>query len=79
MSQIPALPNYAILTKALHTFQPNTHAAQIHGLLCGYLCATTGAKINNNWENYFPGISKKKKIYQLLQEMIELSYRQLNE
>jgi len=79
MSQAPSLPSYAVLKKTLNTFQPNTHAAQIHGLLCGYLCRTAVDKTDNTWESYFPDIKKSKKIYHLLQEIIEISYRQLNE
>jgi uncharacterized protein YgfB (UPF0149 family) len=79
MSQISSLPSYAVLKKTLHAFQTNAHAAQIHGLLCGYLCRTAVNKINSTWESFFPGIKKSKKLYQLLQEIIEASYRQLNE
>lgn len=79
MSQVSSLPSYAVLTKTLHRFQSNTNASQIHGLLCGYLCATAADKVNNTWEKYFPTIKKSKKLYQQLQDIIEVSYRQLTE
>lgn len=78
MSQTFSLPSYALLTKAIQSFQPNGDAAQTHGLLCGYLCATTG-DIGDWWENIFPGIKKSKKLYSLLQEVIEESYHHLSE
>jgi len=78
MNQAPSLPSYAVLTKAIQKFQPNGHASQIHGLLCGYLCAATD-EIQGQWEKILPGITKSKKTLAFLQEVIETSYAQLSE
>jgi uncharacterized protein YgfB (UPF0149 family) len=78
MSEAPSLPSYTALTKELHTFQPNANAAQIHGLLCGYICATSAGE-EERWEEMLPGIKQTKKVYELLEEVLEASYCQLNE
>ncbi len=78
MTQTPALPNYAdiadLLTSAESTFNP----AQLHGLLCGYVCATSGQD-NQNLEEFVLKKSKKPKYRELIQELYEISYHQMSE
>jgi len=78
MSQEPSLPSYNVLTKMIQKFQPTADAAQTHGLLCGYICAMTGAT-ENIWDRIFPDVKKNKKVYELLQEVLETSYHLLSE
>jgi uncharacterized protein YgfB (UPF0149 family) len=78
MSDELSLPSYAVLTKAIQKIQPNGHAAQIHGLLCGILCAHSN-KTDNRWEEFVPGIKNNKKVHDLLKEIIEINYQQLSE
>jgi uncharacterized protein YgfB (UPF0149 family) len=78
MSKAPSLPSYTVLTKAIQQFQPNGHAAQIHGLLCGYVCATPD-KFDSQWEGMLPGLKDNKKAYTSLQQVIAVSYQQLRE
>jgi uncharacterized protein YgfB (UPF0149 family) len=78
MNQGSTLPSYAVLMKAIQKIQPNGHAAQIHGLLCGILCATAG-ETKRQWEDYLPEIKKNKKVHELLNEVAEMSYHQLSE
>lgn len=78
MSRQSPLPSYAVLTKAIQTYQPNGHAAQIHGLLCGVLCANVNTTAKQ-WEKIFPNIKKNKKAHDLLKEVIHISHQQLKE
>lgn len=78
MTQIATLPSYSDLTTIFQKIQPNSHVAQIHGLLCGSLCS----KIDNEidlWKEVFPNIKKSRKGQQALKEIYETSYHQLSE
>lgn len=77
MNQTPVLPNYAELTRIFQKTLPDTHVAQIHGLLCGTICATMGNEINII--KLFPNAKKSKKIQALLLQIYETSYHELSE
>ncbi len=78
MSQAPSLPSYTELTLALEKTQSNFQAAQVHGLLCGLICGTSG-KTDDSWEKIVLGPKKSKKTLSMLQELYETSYHQINE
>lgn len=78
MSQDSALPSFTKLTTILQKIQPNCHVSQIHGLLCGYICAMAGNPIDF-WEDVFPNTQKSRKGEEMLKELYELTYHQLSE
>lgn len=73
-----SLPKYTVLNKSIQKFLPNGNAAQLHGLLCGYLSAT-GNVDNNSWEELIPELKNNEKAKELLEDILEKSYLQLNE
>jgi uncharacterized protein YgfB (UPF0149 family) len=78
MSQDSALPSYTELTSILQKIQPNCHVSQIHGLLCGYVCATSG-EVFDLWDNIFPSVKKNQKGAEVLKALYESTYHQLSE
>lgn len=78
MSQDSSFQSYTELTGILQKIQPNCHVSQIHGLLCGYICATSGDPVNF-WHNIFPGVKKSKKGEAILNSLYETTYHQLSE
>lgn len=78
MSLDSTLPSYAELASILQKIQPNCHVSQIHGLLCGYICATSGEMIDL-WNNVFPGVKKSRKGQEILKAIYESTYHQLSE
>ncbi len=78
MNQIPSLPSYTeiadLLAEAHTTFTPS----QVHGLFCGYICATSG-KVDSRWEKIVFGKNKHAECRELLQEIYETSYHQMSE
>lgn len=78
MSQEPTLPSYTELTSILQNIQPNCDVSQIHGLLCGYICATAG-DVMDFWNNVFPGVKKSRKGEEILKELYESTYHHLSE
>lgn len=78
MNQDSNLPSYTELTSILQKVQPNCHVSQIHGLLCGYICATAG-DIIDFWNSVFPGVKKSRKGQEILKALYESTYHQLSE
>ncbi|HLB57788.1 MAG TPA: UPF0149 family protein [Gammaproteobacteria bacterium] len=78
MSEISFLPNYSELNAILQKTQPNSNIAQVHGLLCGLICATSGNK-QSHWEKLILGDKKSKKTQDTLRQLYETSYHQLSE
>ncbi len=78
MSLDSTLPSYAELASILQKIQPNCHVSQIHGLLCGYICTTSGEMIDL-WDHVFPGIKKNRKGQEILKALYESTYHQLSE
>jgi hypothetical protein len=77
MNQTPVLPNYVELTRTFQKSMPNSNVAQIHGLICGTICAISGRDID--MAKLFPLAKKSKKTKTLLQQMYEASYHELSE
>lgn len=77
MNQTPVLPNYVELTRVFEKIMPNCNVAQIHGLLCGTICANAGVDVD--FIKLFPLLKKSKKALSLLQQMYEVSYHELSE
>ncbi len=77
MREAPVLPNYVELARVFEKIMPNSNVAQIHGLLCGAICAKGGADIE--MAKLFPLAKKSKKALTLLDQMYESSYHELSE
>lgn len=77
MSTIPALPTYKEVTSALKNTPAKYHAAQVHGLMCGLICATSG-KNDDHWQKQFLTEENKKSV-EILQQLYETSYHQLSD
>lgn len=78
MSDISSLPSYTELGDAFSSAKLNFHPAQVHGLLCGYICATSG-KGKDQWQTLLPGSEKNPACKELIAELYEASYHQLSE
>ncbi len=78
MTQTQGLPDFADIADLLVEAKSNFHPSEVHGLLCGYICATSG-KIDNSWEKIILGKNKNLEHQELLQQLYETSYHQMNE
>jgi uncharacterized protein len=79
MKEIPPLPSYGELATALTEAKTNANAAQIHGLFCGYISATSG-KMDKQWEKTVFGNKKiQPACRELLVQLYEISYHQMSE
>lgn len=78
MNQIPAQPSYTEIADALANTHSTFDAAQVHGLFCGYICATSG-KMDTRWEKTVLGKTKNPASRELLQQLYEVSYHQMSE
>jgi yecA family protein len=78
MSQITSLPSYNELNRALEKTQSAFQAAEVHGMLCGIICATSG-RIPTQWEKLVAGEKENKQSNAILQQLHATSYQQLNE
>lgn len=72
-----SLPNYTELSRALSNTALKLHPSQVHGLICGIL---SGNPTNTAaWEELVTGGEETPKTHELLQELYDLSAKQLNE
>lgn len=78
MTTTPSLPSYTEVANALKKTPANFDAAQVHGLMCGLICATSG-QAETHWEKLLFGSSKSQKAKEILQELYENSYHQMSE
>jgi len=78
MTQTPSLPSYTDIADLLAAAKSHFHPAQVHGLLCGYICATSG-KMDSPWEKQVLGKNKDPASRELLQHLYEISYHQMSE
>lgn len=80
MQTTSLLPSYAELTDVLNKTHVNSNAAQVHGLLCGFICGIPEGK-NKIWEEVIFGSNSKKnkETSEILQQLYETSYHQLSE
>jgi uncharacterized protein YgfB (UPF0149 family) len=74
----PSLPTYTEVTNALKSTEMPFQAAQVHGYICGLLCATHG-KIDNSWQNAVLGDKKNRNAREMLQQLFETSYHLISE
>lgn len=77
MTETPVLPSYVELTRVFEKTMPNSNVAQIHGIICGTICAQSGVDIDIL--KLFPQAKKSKKAQTLLIQMYEASYHELSE
>jgi uncharacterized protein YgfB (UPF0149 family) len=77
MSIAPSLPGYAEVTTALKKTPGRYNASQVHGLMCGLICAIS-AKDSTRWEGIL-GIAKDPEGLEVLQRLYETSYHQMSE
>lgn len=75
MKQI-SLPNYAELNKALSKTTLKLPASQVHGLICGVFC---GNPDNTAWEELVTGGKEPPKTHEVLQDLHEVSAKQLKD
>ena len=78
MQELPSLPSYLELMTQLKETLPEADAAELHGLLCGYICSTSGNQ-NAPWEKLILGNKKNKQVREMLQQLFEASFHQLSE
>src|SRR3990167_4483117 len=77
--EIPSLPNFEELQTALTKANVAFHPSQVHGLLCGYISATSGMKTIHFLEKIIFGKKKSLPCRELLQHIYETSYHQMSE
>jgi len=77
MTQTPTLPSYEELSSLLLKFLPNSHAAQLHGLITGNICVTSDNV--DEIQKIFPEVKKNAKLLTILQEVYEKTYHLLSE
>ncbi len=70
-------PNYRELNQALSHTTFKLHPSQVHGLICGILCGAAEAKAG--WEALVTGGEESLKAHRLLQNLYDLSSKQLSE
>lgn len=78
MSKTPTQPNYAELEKSLHKSLSSFHPAQVHGLMCGYICAAPDTN-HYPWGELVLGPKKNSAILKVIENIFENTYQQLNE
>jgi uncharacterized protein YgfB (UPF0149 family) len=71
-------PSYEEFTEALANSDSSFQPAQVHGLFCGYICANSGAE-ESRWEKIILGKNKNIASREMLQQLYEFSYQQMNE
>ena len=75
---ISSLPSFPEMNRVLEKLQLNDHPSQLHGLICGYICANE-KKEAPEWDVFFSRVKKNKKLADLFVQLYESSYHQLTE
>lgn len=78
MTTTPSLPSYSEVASALKKTAGHYNASQVHGLMCGLICATSG-QADTHWEKMLFGKEKNPQIEEILQELYENSFHQISE
>ncbi|MBV9576156.1 MAG: UPF0149 family protein [Gammaproteobacteria bacterium] len=73
-----SLPSYKELERALDKTALKLHPSQVHGLVCGILCGHANGR-TAAWEELITGGAESGKTHQLLQEVYDISAKQLDE
>lgn len=77
MSTLPSLPTYVEVTNALKHTSGHYNPSQVHGLMCGLICGTSG-KEDQRWETLV-GHGMDPKTKEVLLRLYETSYHQMSE
>jgi uncharacterized protein YgfB (UPF0149 family) len=77
MSTVPTLPSYTDIDDTLQNAPTTYNASQVHGLMCGLLCAFSD-QMQTHWEKILFGSNKQQNL-EILEELYEKSYQQMNE
>ena len=78
MSTTSSMPTYNDIMTALHSGHSPMHPSQVHGYLCGLICATGGAT-NAAWQQQIFGDSPDATSVDTLQNLYETSYHQMTD
>lgn len=78
MTDTPSLPRFTDIERALKKADSNFDAASAHGLLCGFICATSG-KTDSEWKQLIAGKKNQLDNLAALEELYEVSYHLLSE
>lgn len=78
MSTSLSLPTYQETANALASMEAEFHPSQIHGLICGFICGTSG-KANIPWQKMIGGNKKNQEAVNLFERLYEFSYQQMSE
>jgi uncharacterized protein YgfB (UPF0149 family) len=80
MSKITTLPSYAELTTLLNEIQPGLYPAEVHGLLCGYICVIPlTEKLDPKLAKLILGDAIDKNDLLILSQLYEASYHSLKQ
>lgn len=77
MSETSNIQNYTELAEILQKIEPNSHIAQIHGVICGMICGSDSEP--TLWEAVFPNTQKSAQGEDLLKQIYEATYHELTE
>ncbi len=72
------LPNYDDLSEALSNIESPFQAADMHGLMCGIICAMP-FNANSRWKKLALGKKKDLESLEVLEELYATSYEQMNQ
>lgn len=78
MSQMTEHPRFDEIVEALEKTESPLQAPEVHGLICGLLCASSGAN-KTRWEKLVMGPKKNKKSLEQLLRLYEATRTELNE
>src|SRR5438477_9135398 len=78
MTFTETLPDYTSLEKALQGAQVSFSPAQVHGFICGILCATRG-RLSSSWIKDLTGKKPSAALKEMLLELFETSFHLVNE
>lgn len=70
-------PSFDEVVEALQNTESPLQASEVHGLICGILCATSG-KENNQWEKLVVGPKKSKSSQARLQQLYDATREELH-
>lgn len=78
MSITTSAPDYEEITKALQDLQTPYHTTQIHGLICGFICGTSG-NTHFNWQDITKNNTQHQEAITALERLYEFSYQHISE
>lgn len=78
MSEKPAVIEYATLALLLNENKTQSNPAQLQGFICGLICANTN-DVAPDFKKSLPELQKNAVLLDVLQQLYEHSFRQLNQ